>query len=157
VYITNLVEEIQLAGGIEGALAVFGIGSLISVLLGIKYTDDYLRLLMVAMFASLLLSMSLFLFFGGTPVVSHFAFFLWGLSFGPLVTLLHVAVSKQVDHAKDIATSLQSFAFNLSIMIASSIAGVLLGIYSAMSLPALAIALAIPGMFIAFFVKKTLD
>ena len=68
-----------------------------------------------------------------------------------------MAVSKQVDHAKDIATSLQSFAFNLSIMIASSIAGVLLGIYSAMSLPALAIALAIPGMFIAFFVKKTLD
>lgn len=40
VYITGLVEEIQLSGGIESALLLFGIGSLISVLLAIKYTDQ---------------------------------------------------------------------------------------------------------------------
>lgn len=43
VYITSLVDEIQLAGGIESALLLFGIGSLISVLLAIKYTDNHLR------------------------------------------------------------------------------------------------------------------
>ncbi|MBL1214231.1 MAG: MFS transporter [Ignavibacteriae bacterium] len=157
VFITSLVDEIQLAGGTEGALILFGAGSLISVLLAIKYTDKYLRLLTVVMFGLLIASMIIFLIFGGIIGIAHFAFFLWGLSFGPLVTLLQAAVSKQVETAKDVATSIQSSTFNLSIMIAASIAGLLLGVYSAMSLTYFAIALAIPGMIISFFAKKTLD
>ncbi|MFD1160980.1 MFS transporter [Hwangdonia seohaensis] len=156
VYITSLVDEIQLAGGVESALLFFGIGSLISVLLAIKYTDKHLRLLTVLMFVLLIISMVIFLMFGGTKGMGHFAFFLWGLSFGPLVTLLQAAVSRQVETAKDVATSVQSSVFNLSIMIASSVAGLLLGIYSPMSLVYFAIALSIPGMVIAFFSKKTL-
>ena len=157
VYITSLVENIHLAGGIEGALSLFGIGSLISVLLAIKYTDKHLRLLTVAMFALLIVSMVILLFFGGTIGIAHFAFFLWGLSFGPLVTLLQAAVSKQVESAKDVATSIQSSTFNLAIMIATAVAGLLLGIYSPMSLIYFAIALAIPGMIISFLASRTLD
>jgi len=157
VFITSLVDEIQLVGGTEGALLLFGAGSLISVLLAIKYTDKYLRLLTVTMFGLLIVSMIIFLMFGGITGVAHFAFFLWGLSFGPLVTLLQAAVSKQVETVKDVATSIQSSTFNLSIMIAASIAGLLLGAYSAMSLSYFAIALAIPGMIISIFAKKTLD
>lgn len=108
------------------------------------------------MFALLITSMVIFLMYGGTKGIGHFAFFLWGLSFGPLVTLLQAAVSRQVETAKDVATSVQSSVFNLSIMIASSAAGLLLGMYSPMSLVYFAIALSIPGMFIAFFSKKTL-
>ena len=157
VYITSLVEEIQLAGGIESALLLFGAGSLISVLLAIKYTDKHLQLLTIAMFALLIVSMLVFLLFGGITGVSHFAFFLWGLSFGPLVTLLQAAVSKQVESAKDIATSVQSSAFNLSIMIATSVAGLLLGAYSPIILTYLAIALAVPGMIVSIFAKKALS
>ena len=156
VYITSLVDEIQLSGGVESALLYFGIGSLISVLLAIKYTDQYLRLLTIAMFGLLIISMSVFLLFGGTSGLGHFAFFLWGLSFGPLVTLLQAAVSRQVETAKDVATSVQSSVFNLSIMIASSVAGLLLGIYSPMSLVYLAIGLSVPGMIISIFAKKSL-
>ncbi|MEO7314579.1 MAG: MFS transporter [Ginsengibacter sp.] len=157
VYITSLVDEIQLAGGVESALLFFGIGSLISVLLAIKYTDKHLRLLTIIMFALLIISMAVFLLFGGTTGMGHFAFFLWGLSFGPLVTLLQAAVSRQVESAKDVATSVQSSVFNLSIMIASSVAGLLLGIYSPMSLIYFAIALAIPGLIISFIAKKALS
>jgi predicted MFS family arabinose efflux permease len=156
VYITSLVDEIELYGGIESALLLFGAGSLISVLLAIKYTDQYLRLLTVAMFALLIVSMVVFILFGGTTGIAHFAFFLWGLSFGPLVTLFQAAVSKQVERAKDVATSVQSSTFNLSIMLATSGAGLLLGIYSPMVLTYMAIALAIPGMIISFFARKTL-
>lgn len=156
VYITSLVDEIQLAGGIEGALLLFGAGSLISVLLAIKYTDAYLRWITVAMFGLLILSMLILLVFGGQIGIAHFAFFLWGLSFGPLVTLLQTAVSKQVDTAKDVATSVQSSTFNFAIMIAASAAGLLLGIYSPMSLAYFAIALAVPGMLLSIFAKKTL-
>ena len=156
VYITSLVEKIGLAGGIEGALVLFGAGSLISVLLAIKYTDNHLRLLTLGMFALLAVSMIIFILFGGTPGISHFAFFLWGLSFGPLVTLFQAAVSKQVEKAKDVATSVQSSTFNLSIMLATSGAGLLLGNYSPMVLTYMAIALAVPGMVISYFARNTL-
>ncbi len=156
VYITSLVDEINLAGGIEGALLFFGAGSLISVLLAIKLTDKYLRLLTITMFALLVISMVVILIFGSSTGMGHFAFFLWGLSFGPVVTLLQAAVSRHVASAKDVATSVQSSVFNLSIMIASSAAGLLLGFYSPMSLVYFAIALSIPGMVIAFFARKTL-
>ncbi len=156
VYITSLVDEIQLEGGIESALLLFGIGSLISVLVAIKYTDQHLRVLTIVMFGLLILSMAVFLLFGRLTGMGHVAFFIWGLSFGPLVTLLQAAVSRQVDTAKDVATSVQSSVFNLSIMIATSVAGLLLGNYSPMGLVYFAIALAVPGMIISFFAKKAL-
>ena len=156
VYITGLVEEIQLSGGIESALLLFGIGSLISVLLAIKYTDQHLRLLTVAMFGLLIISMGLFLMFGSITGIGHVAFFLWGLSFGPLVTLLQAAVSRQVESAKDVATSVQSSVFNLSIMIATSLGGILLAQFSPMSLIYLAIGLSVPGLVISFLSKKSL-
>ena len=58
--------------------------------------------------------------------IAHVAFFLWGLAFGPLVTMYQTAVSKQIQKAKDVATSVQSSVFNLSIMIATWIGGLLL-------------------------------
>lgn len=157
VYITSLVDDIQLVGGVESALILFGVGSLISVLLAIKYTDKHLRLLTISMFALLIIAMIVFLIFGRTAGMAHFAFFLWGLSFGPLVTLLQAAVSRQVDSAIDVATSVQSSVFNFSIMIATSVAGLLLGIYSPMSLIYFAIALSIPGLIISYLGKKTLE
>ncbi|MDD4598579.1 MAG: MFS transporter [Lentimicrobiaceae bacterium] len=156
VYIASLVESMQIAGGIEMALVMFGIGSLLSVGIAIKYTDSHLQLLTILMFALLILSMAIFLVFGGAIGIAHFGFFLWGVSFGPLVALFQTAVGRQVDKAKDIATSIQSCTFNLSIMIAASICGILLSRYMAMSLPVFSIAMAVPGLILAFIAKKTL-
>jgi predicted MFS family arabinose efflux permease len=125
-YITLLVELIDFTGGIGLALLLFGIGSVISVVVSAKYIDAYLRPLIVVMLGVGAVSMIMFLAFRGTLVVSHLAFFLWGLAFGPLVTMYQTAVSKQVEEAKDVATSVQSSVFNLSIMIATWIGGMLL-------------------------------
>ena len=125
-YITLLVEWIGFVGGIGVALLLFGIGSVISVVVSAKYIDAHLRPLIVLMLGIGALSLAMFLAFKGTIVVSHIAFFLWGLAFGPLVTMYQTAVTKQVDEARDIATSVQSSAFNLSIMIATWIGGMLL-------------------------------
>jgi predicted MFS family arabinose efflux permease len=156
VYIASLVEAIQISGGIEMALIMFGIGSLLSVILAIKYTDNHLQLLTILMFAFLILAMAIFLLFEGVVGVSHLGFFLWGISFGPLVTLFQTAVGRQVEQAKDIATSIQSCTFNFSIMIATSICGILLNQYLALSLPVFSIALAVPGLVLAVVSKKTL-
>lgn len=156
VYIATLVDSLQLAGGIEMALVMFGVGSLLSVVIAIKYTDNHLQLLTVLMFALLIVAMGLFLLFGGAFGISHIAFFLWGVSFGPLVALFQTAVGRQVEKGKDIATSIQSSMFNLSIMIAASICGLLLSTYMAMSLPVFSLVLAIPGLVLAIIAKKTL-
>lgn len=156
VYITSLVESIRFAGGIATALSLFGIGSLIAVLLAIRYTDEYLRHLTVGTFALLIVAMALLLAYGEISGIAHAAFFIWGLSFGPFVTFLQAAVSKQVETAKDVATSVQSSVFNLAILVATAVAGLLIGRYSPMSLPYFSIALALPGMAIAFLARRTL-
>lgn len=123
-YITLLVEMLNFRGGIGVALLIFGIGSVMSVIA--RYIDAYLRPLIVSMLAIGGISMAMFVVFKGTFGISHAAFFLWGLAFGPLVTMFQTAVSKQVEEAKDVATSVQSSVFNLSIMIATWLGGVLL-------------------------------
>src|SRR5690606_5151885 len=86
----------------------------------------HLRPLIVSMLAVGAIAMGMFLAFGGALAISHTAFFLWGLAFGPLVTMYQTAVSIQVEEAKDVATSVQSSVFNLSIMIATWIGGMFL-------------------------------
>ena len=125
-YITLLVEMIGFRGGIGLALLLFGIGSVFSVIVSARYIDAYLRPLIVSMLALGGVSMVMFLVFRGAVGISHFAFLLWGLAFGPLVTMYQTAVSKQVEEAKDVATSVQSSIFNLSIMIATWVGGLLL-------------------------------
>ena len=125
-YISLLVERAQLAGGIGGALAIFGVGSVISVLLAARFIDAWLRGLIVAMLALGAISMLLLLAFAQVPGVAHLAFFLWGIAFGPLVTMYQAAVARRVDRGRDVATSLQSSVFNFSIMVASWVGGVML-------------------------------
>lgn len=125
-YITLLVGMLSFAGGIGIAMLIFGIGSVISVVVSARYIDAHLRPLVVSMLALGVISMGIFLLFGGTFGISHLAFFLWGLAFGPLVTMYQTAVIKRFGDAKDVATSVQSTVFNFSIMIATWIGGLLL-------------------------------
>ncbi|NLJ61990.1 MAG: MFS transporter [Alcaligenaceae bacterium] len=125
-YITLLVEKIAFVGGISLALLLFGLGSVLSVVLSAKIIDTHLRGLIVAMLLLGVLSMLLFVFLGSTNGWSHVAFFLWGIAFGPLVTMYQTAVSKQVEQAKAVATSVQSSVFNFSIMIATWLGGLIL-------------------------------
>ncbi len=159
-YITLLVETLEFVGGISLALLIFGIGSVLSVILSAKIIDTYLRGLIVAMLACGAGAMLMFVFFGGSNGVSHMAFFLWGLAFGPLVTMYQAAVSKQVEHAKAVATSVQSSVFNFSIMIATWLGGLILthmtnlGVFGIVYLSILCF---VPAIIIAFMAQKTLN
>lgn len=158
-YITLLVELIGFVGGIGLALLIFGIGSVISVIVSAKYIDAHLRPMIVLMLGVGGISMAMFLAFRGTIGISHVAFFLWGLAFGPLVTMYQTAVTKQVEKARDIATSVQSSVFNLSIMFATWAGGMLLihfpengvKLIVYMSLACFALA-----MIIAYLARRTL-
>ncbi|WP_220463544.1 MFS transporter [Sediminihaliea albiluteola] len=158
-YITLLVELIDFVGGIGLALLIFGIGSVISVVASAKYIDAYLRPMVVVMLSVGGLSMTMLLAFKGTIFVSHTAFFLWGLAFGPLVTMYQTAVTKHVDEARDIATSVQSSVFNFSIMIATWIGGMLLVYFPDKGVKLIvysSLACFILAIILAFFAKRTL-
>lgn len=159
-YITLLVARLDFLGGISMALFIFGIGSVISVVLSSKIIDAYLRGLIVSMLGCGAVSMALFVAFGGANGISHLAFFLWGLAFGPLVTMYQTAISKQVADAKAVATSVQSSVFNLSIMIATWIGGLILTHMpqvGVLGIVYLSIICFVPAMIIAFMTKRALS
>ena len=159
-YITLLVETLEFVGGISLALLIFGIGSVISVILSAKIIDTHLRGLIVGMLVCGMVTMLLFVFFAGANGFAHLAFLLWGLAFGPLVTMFQTAVSHQVTQAKAIATSVQSSVFNFSIMIATWLAGLILvhipetGV---LGIVYLSIICFIPAILMTLLAKKTLD
>ena len=159
-YITLLVEMIAFPGGIGVALLIFGIGSVASVIVSARYIDAHLRPLIVVMLAIGGISMAMFLAFEGTAGISHAAFFLWGLAFGPLVTMFQTAVSKQVDEGRDVATSVQSSVFNLSIMIATWVGGLLLagspGSSGVRGVVYMSLACFILATIVAFLSRRTL-
>lgn len=155
-YITLLIDDINFAGGIELALIIFGIGSIVSVVVSARYIDQYLQALVVSMLGLGAISMALFILSRGTPGAAHLAFFLWGLAFGPVTTMLQTAVGKQVESAKDVAMSVQSSTYNYAIMIASYVGGLLLTGSSAMGIVYMALFLFIPAAIIALMAKRTL-
>ncbi len=158
-YIALLVESLDLAGGITAALVLFGVGSVVSVVLSARYIDAHLRAMVVSMLFLGGLSMAMFLVFSGAAVVAHAAFLLWGVAFGPLVTMYQTAVSKQVEKAKDVATSVQSSVFNLSIMVATWVGGLLLTRASGSGVQAivyLSLILFVAATVLAFFSRRTL-
>ena len=156
-YITNLVDSINYSGGVGFAQVLFGIGSILSVLIAGKIIDKHIKILCLLMLASSLLA---FIFFGSLSSISfmvHLGFILWGIGFGALVTLYQTAVARQVpSNASAVATSLQSASFNFSIMIASSLGGAILASGNINNLLFLMAAILGIGLLVAILSKKTL-
>ncbi|WP_428910858.1 MFS transporter [Niallia sp. Krafla_26] len=154
-YISPLVEYFDFAGGITLATTIFGIGTIISVILAGKIIDDHLGPLTVFMLTLAFGAMLLFVGFKGMPVVSHLAFLLWGVSFGALVTIFQAAVTRQVETGKDVATSLQSSTFNFGIVIGSALGGLIVDQVSVYQIIYVTIGLLIIPIILSVFSKKT--
>ena len=154
-YIAPLVEEFGVTGGIQMVSIVFGIGTIVSVIIAGKFVDEHLGGLVVFMLTLAFGTMVLFLVFKGTFIVSHVAFFLWGVSFGALVTIFQAAVTRQVQKGKDVATSLQSSTFNFGIVFGSAIGGSELETFSVVHIIYLTIAMLIIPIVLGIFCKKT--
>lgn len=155
-YITILVDHMALPGGIEMALILFGVGSFISVMMAMKYTDTSLRGFTALMFGLGALGLGAIYLFPQNHVIAYISFFVWGVSFGPLVTMLQAAVARQSSSAKAIATSVQSSVFNFSIMFATSAGGYLLTQSGIMNVVLMSALLIIPATLISVFSRKTL-
>lgn len=157
-YITNLVDSINYRGGIGLAQILFGIGSILSVLIAGRVIDKHIRALSLTMGLSSILAFAIFWIFPSSTILVHLAFLVWGIGFGALVTLYQTGVARQVpSNASAVATSLQSASFNFSIMTASSLGGILLARGSINNMLQLMSAILGVGLVVAFMSGKTLS
>ncbi|GEK91255.1 MFS transporter [Alkalibacterium kapii] len=154
-YLSPLVESFNLSGGVNIATLIFGIGTILSVILTAKVIDKHLGGLNLFILSTGLAAMILFAVFKGTFIIAHISFFLWGVAFGPLVTLFQDAVARQVDKAKDIATSLQSSIFNTGIVVGSAVGSALLSNFSVYYIVILSLVLLIISIVVSALSKKT--
>ncbi len=154
-YISPLAEYFEIYGGIKIVSILFGIGTIVSVVLAGKLVDKHLGGLVASMLILALGTMFMFVGFKGTMFISHVAFFLWGISFGALVTIFQTAVTKQVETGKDVATSLQSSTFNFGIVFGSSLGGLILANTSVFYIIYAMIALLIVPILLSLFARET--
>ena len=155
-YITELVSHIDFRVGIEMALLLFGIGSFVSVMLAMRYTDTALRQFTGLMFLLGAIALAAIYLFPKVTAIIYIAFCVWGISCGPLVTMLQAAVAKHSASAKAIATSVRSSMFNFSNLLATSVGGFLLTKSGIMAVVLLSGALLVPATLISYSAKSTL-
>lgn len=154
-YISPLVSHIGFVGGINVASIVFGIGTIISVVIAGKFVDTHLGALTVFMLTLGFATMIMFIMFKGIFIISHITFLLWGISFGALVTIFQAAITSQVETGKDVATSLQSSTFNFGIVFGSLLGGAVLEKISVFHILYLTLALLVVPILFSIFAKKT--
>lgn len=155
VYITNLVDTIEFPS-LALAQILFGIGCFISVFAATRFSDSHLRQLITAMLGLGGLAFLVFAFAGGTAVLAHISFIVWGFGFGALVSVFQAATTRQVKSGKAVATSIQSATFNFSIMIASAVGGAILAQASMITLLIICTVLLAIAAVITFASKSAL-
>jgi len=153
-YIAPLVNHFNFYGGIKLASTLFGIGTIISVVIAAKVVDTHLGPLIIFKLTLAFATMLLFVIFKGMLFVSHTAFLLWGVSFGALVTIFQAAVTKQVETGKDVATSLQSSTFNFGIVLGSALGGLILDNSSVFYIIFVTMALLVVPILLSFSKKR---
>ena len=151
-FITNLVSN-RSYPDIEIAQMFFGIGSVISVFLTMKFIDKYLSILMISVYLLGAGTMALF-YLCHEIVCIHLAFVLWGITFGSLSSVYQTATARQVKEGVAVANSIQSTSFNFAIMAGSSGAGYLLDNHGIMSIVIAAFGVFAIGLVISLLSQK---
>ncbi|HCV9276255.1 TPA: MFS transporter [Staphylococcus aureus] len=125
-YITTYIKALDISVSISMTLFIFGLFSIVSILLTGVFIDSYLiKLIIISLvlffFASLILT------FFQTDFLVIIAIIFWGLSFGGAATLVQSILSKIVERSKiDTAMAISATSWNLSIASGGFIGGMLL-------------------------------
>ena len=130
VYITEIVQVIDYSPGVAFAQLLFGIGTLISILVTVLVIDSHFFKIVVAYFLLGAAALAIFFFLPGQSAFHPAAFVIWGISFGSLSIILQTAVVRLFPTAASAANSIRSSLYNFSIMLGSSLGGWLISHYS---------------------------
>lgn len=155
VYHTVILEHQMYPAEVDFALTIYGIGSMVSIISAAILSHKFLRSFNIAIIFSGVASMLMMRFFPSNFFILNSALVLWGITNGSLSPAMQTAISKNVEEGLSNAISIQSCAFNFSIMFATAASGAVLksfGVNSLLIMCAIAFSM---SLAIIIFSKKT--
>lgn len=126
VFFVPLLKKIGYGGAIVQAQLIFGLASYLSLVGSIKLVDGHLYRLIFFNIVTGVLAMAIFIFIEDRDLVANIGLFLWGCGFGALSSLFQATLAKKMPWGIDMGNAIQSACFNISIMVGSSLGGMIL-------------------------------
>ncbi|XKM13734.1 MFS transporter [Orbaceae bacterium ac157xtp] len=153
-YISPYLQLSENSSHVDIALLLFGIASILSIIIVGIFIDNYLRKLIIFSLIGFACSGMLFYVFYANYLLILFSVIIWGLSFGGGATLFQTASAKITGSSADVAQSLLVSLWNLAIAGGGFWGGVFLNMYNAQILPIIMCGLLIIALLIVLITRN---
>ncbi len=153
-YISPFLASTGQAYKVETILFMFGISSIVGILLTGMFIDRSLRkITLISLFIFAIATVLLAVYSSSSFVVLT-SVVLWGVTFGGAPTLLQTALANTAGHEADLAQSMLVTVFNLAIAFGGMVGGGLLESFGAASFPWFMLVFALIALSIVYLAHK---
>lgn len=153
-YISPFLASTGQAYKVETILFMFGISSIVGILLTGMFIDRSLRkITLISLFIFAIATVLLAVYSSSSFVVVT-SVVLWGVTFGGAPTLLQTALANTAGHEADLAQSILVTVFNLAIAFGGMVGGGLLESFGAASFPWFMLIFALIALSIVYLAHK---
>ncbi|WP_217246831.1 MFS transporter [Streptomyces sp. AC602_WCS936] len=150
-YIATFLDAYEVGDARDTVLLVFGIASVVSILITGALVDRRLRQLTIASTSLFIVAAVLLGVLGGNLIVIYVAMVLWGLGWGGVTTLLQTAVT---DAGGDRGQALLVTTWNSFMAGGGAVGGILLDGLGAKSFPWSVLALLLPVLLVVVAARR---
>ncbi|ENH7310978.1 MFS transporter [Acinetobacter baumannii] len=139
---------------VETILFIFGISSIVGILITGMFIDRSLRKITLLSLFIFAIATALLGVYSSSSFVVLTGVVLWGITFGGAPTLLQTALANTAGHEADVAQSMLVTVFNLAIAFGGMIGGGLLESFGAASFPWFMLAFALIALCTVYQARK---
>lgn len=153
-YISPFLASTGQAYKVETILFMFGISSIVGILLTGIFIDRALRQITLISLFIFAIATVLLAVYSSSSFVVVISIVLWGVTFGGAPTLLQTALANTAGHEADLAQSMLVTVFNLAIAFGGMVGGGLLESFGAASFPWFMLIFALIALSIVYLAHK---
>lgn len=153
-YISPFLASTGQAYKVETILFMFGISSIVGILLTGMFIDRSLRKITLISLFIFAIATVLLAVYSSSSFVVVISIVLWGVTFGGAPTLLQTALANTAGHEADLAQSMLVTVFNLAIAFGGMVGGGLLESFGAASFPWFMLIFALIALSIVYLAHK---
>lgn len=153
-YISPFLASTGQVYKVETILFMFGISSIVGILLTGMFIDRSLRKITLISLFIFAIATVLLAVYSSSSFVVVISIVLWGVTFGGAPTLLQTALANTAGHEADLAQSMLVTVFNLAIAFGGMVGGGLLESFGAASFPWFMLVFALIALSIVYLAHK---
>lgn len=153
-YISPFLASTGQVYKVESILFMFGISSIVGILLTGMFIDRSLRKITLISLFIFAIATVLLAVYSSSSFVVVISIVLWGVTFGGAPTLLQTALANTAGHEADLAQSMLVTVFNLAIAFGGMVGGGLLESFGAASFPWFMLVFALIALSIVYLAHK---